>query len=699
MTSIDGQDLKHDIDDLHPKPKAKNLDIFSPVTQLKSKKGYMDGGMGVALVANQLVDHVANQSVPGVGINMDLGIGNEAQGDKFDRHILIDVDSKGKRTIAHTLSFFLNAYVDIAKDNYITRGNHNDITANVSLMLIRAGATMERVNRYIGQPILKEYVELKKRADSITSKPLTVTALDGSTNNTDPIGYLKHKYGIGTYENSRLKLRDITDKKLEGNIKGQRDKYIDSVVLNSFEELERKASQFTEAVLAAKVDVKAAGGSPIEMLIRQNKIQKAIEINFVRNYFHKFIGTALGTYKKYSLDFVSDVLENSDIELSATRGAKDTLDAISAELTKDTAITSEKLGKAIDKGMYTYLMSGTQIMSKNRADFKKLFVDLPDSIIDLKKTSDNFLIKELEMQKRGGYNFIGINAKDKPQLYQNNIYRAWMDLYENAETKQIAIDLVRYSYSQSGFGANLNQFFTHIPHEILAENGMNSEVNEFFTKMKVMAHDKNFRDQFARHESKNTDVVPRARKGDYHNSENIHYGFVGSDKMNSKYISYKNGLAFNNYPKFISLDLGEGVIGLYEYVDLIFSGIELGDTNPVYKRTYQLGYKAGKNRVFEYSYDTAIAESILPKNNFDAGFNVSASNYVDSILNEHEVKDVSDKDMTVSEKVEENDNHKAENDYISAGEAGVSLQESSDEANAFKITPEMLAMIAEKKCE
>ena len=43
----------------------------------------------------------------------------------------MDVNTKGQRSIADTLSAFLNAYVDIAKDNYITRGNQNEVTANV----------------------------------------------------------------------------------------------------------------------------------------------------------------------------------------------------------------------------------------------------------------------------------------------------------------------------------------------------------------------------------------------------------------------------------------------------------------------------------------------------------------------------------------------------------------------------------------
>ena len=134
---------------------------------------------------------------------------------------------------------------------------------------------------------------------------------------------------------------------------------------------------------------------------------------------------------------------------------------------------------------------------------------------------------------------------------------------------------------------------------------------------------------------------------------------------------------------------------MYKLEDLIYTGQDNENSSPVYKRTYQLGYKAGKNRVFEYSYNNSIVESILPENNFDASFNVSARDFVEKELKRNTSKEVED-EMNVSEKVEENDNHKTENDYISDGNESNQLQDSSDEVNAYKITSEMLATVATK---
>jgi hypothetical protein len=643
MTSIDTGFLKKDVEKLHPKDADLNLDLFSPITQLETKMNYMSGKMGVALTANQLVDHVANQSLD-IRISESLGMGNTK-----GRSTIMDENKPGTRSIADTLSAFLNAYVDIANDPYVTRGNHNDITANVSFMLIRAGVSMERVNRYIGQPILKELVELKKRTNSITSKKLTIEVIDEKggirLKNVTPYGYLRNKYNIGKYKNSHLQLININNKGLEKRIKGEPDSFIDSVILNAFEYHEKKSAQWTEAVLAAKVDTRGAGGSPISMNIAVNKINKVIDSGFVLGFKSKFKGTALGAYERQALIFTQRVLNRSNIVLSGTRGAEEFMNTISGRISKDKTLVSEKLGKAIDKGMYTYMISGTEMMRSNRVNFKNLFEELPLKIAELAKNSDNFLLKELEIQKRGNYNFIGINPKNKPALYQNDIYRGWMDLYEDPKTKDIAVQLVKYAYSQSGFSANLNQFFTHIPHEILKAEGMNLEIRAFFQKMEDMATDDNFIDQFLRHESENTDVVPTLSKSDYiHRNGNKEeskiphaFGVKGNQSFLEKYkISTRESTIFNP-PLFITISLGldengEPLNGLYKlsnpYGDFVADMDGESLDLPVYIRTHKLGYKAGKNKVFEYHYDNSIKNSILPENNkmFTDDFNKNIAN-------------------------------------------------------------------------
>lgn len=699
MTSIDGLFLKEDIENLHPKPKDKNLDLFSPITQLKTKMNYMSGKMGVALTANQLVDHVANQSLE-ISVNSDLGFGEAIKVGKNKSITKMDVPNGNKHSVVSTLSAFLNAYVDIAKDPYITRGNHNDVTANVTFMLIRAGGSMEDINRYIGQPILKELVALKKRVDSITGTPLTIV-VDGKVKYVNPYEYLRNKYDIKNIEGSQKKLRTISKSDMEQSVKGVRKTFVDSVVLNAFEFHEKKSAQWTDALLSAKIDTRGAGGSPIEMHIASNKINKVEHVGFVNNYMSKYDGTALGTYKAKALDFTNSVLTSSNIMLSATSAMQDVMDHASNMMTKEEYIVSKKLGAAVDKGVYTYLMSRTELLKKNRSNFEKLFEKIPKQVSELRESQrlkaladnkkiykPNFLIQELEINMVNGFDFIGINGKDKPAEYQNDIYRAWIDLYKNEKTKNLAVNLVRYSYTQSGFQQNLNQFFTHIPHEILRDEGINAETNSFFQRIDDIPGSVFF-DQFARHESNNTEVVPRLNDSDIEpivEGSDMNYGFIGTKKLLDKYQKFKMGVAYPDTPEFVTVKLDDGTIGFFKksegFIEDVYAD---NDYLPAYERTFRLGLKAGKNKVFEYSYEKKIESSILEDNNFN-GAELMGINKIRKELKANE--------MFIDDSQELPD---ILSDIENAEDEISDIEEEEYDGPSFEITPDMLKNIIKEE--
>ena len=680
MTSVDSAFLKTDIEDLHIKPPAKDLDLFSPVTQLRIKKDYMDGTRGVGLAANQLIDSVANQPLQ-IRITEDIGYGTtnpfrKQKGEPAIGYVEMDKDKPNQKRIVHVLSAFLNAYVDIAKDNYITRGNHNDITAGVAFLMIRGGYDIKRLNRFIGQPILKEYVSLIRRRNSITGQMLT---LKNGKELATPLDVLKEKYGLLESKMSASNLRTLSDKQLEDNIlNGGQDERVNKVALMAFADLEDKAKKWTEGVLAAKVE-KGSGGSPTELHVKRNKLQKVLEDGFVLNYYTKFYNsdrkedTAAGAMRESAFDFVNEVLERSEIQLSATKEAKETIDAMSSRLKKDYRAINLDFAKAVDKGMYAYLMSGTDLMKNNRDMFGELFVSLPERIIEMKESgSKNFLIKELNVDHRGGYSFLGISPNNKPVLYQNNIYRAWLNLYEREETRDIAVDLVKYSYSQSGFGANLSQFFTHIPHEILRDEGVNDDINSFFEKVKALPFDQHFAEQFARHEAENTKVVSRLGDADiesttkreveenfdpfanpYSNTEDTP-GEITTTKDFAKKHMYKVMDVFqSNYPNFVSKRVGKKV-ELYEIDHVVYNhGPRFRDEHgvPVYKLTYKLGFKSGKNRIFEYNYNQKVEESVVGWNRelfqHEAISQADAFDIDDALANDFGSQDIDSRNLSL----------------------------------------------------
>ena len=104
--------------------------------------------------------------------------------------------SSDKELISETLSAFLNSYVDVAKDPYIFSINAGSKTANMIFMMIRAGAPLKWIGRFLSQPIIKDYVLAQDANESIpvkmakmekTKSPIVKELLEKYKVNTDTI--------------------------------------------------------------------------------------------------------------------------------------------------------------------------------------------------------------------------------------------------------------------------------------------------------------------------------------------------------------------------------------------------------------------------------------------------------------------------------------------------------------------------------
>tara|TARA_R110000822_G_scaffold227017_1_gene359649 strand:+ start:28365 stop:35180 length:6816 start_codon:yes stop_codon:yes gene_type:complete len=638
MTSIDGAFLKDDIagnpkkgiEGLFPAPVMRNLELFSPIQQLKTKFEYISGKFGVGQTANQLVDHVSNQTLD-IRLDHWIGIGNKREENGTDI-TFFDTATDDKNSIATNISAFLNAYVDIAKDPYIARGNHNSVTANVTFMLLRAGADLKWINRFIGQPIIKDFVEATKRAEAITAKKLKIyqTLKTGETVQVDvsPMEYIFNKKGFPTAkvsaEQSATYVSLLTADALEENIRGERNSGIDYHVIEAFKFLQEEGKKFTEGVSAAKSDTAGAGGSNVERMVNSNKIKKVLKDKFLVGYDTKFTGTMLGTYKYNTLDWLGDVVSKSNLFFSGLRVVEDTFNYVSQVAAKGDVLINKDLAKSIDNSFYSYMMSSTSLFKNNNTDFDRIMRETPQKVKDLQKEeSSNFLINELEIEQREGFSFIGINSKNKPKYYQDKIGSAWLRLYNDPATKDLATDLARYAYSQSGFQNNLNQFFTYIPHEILKDANISSEIKGMFKDIEEVFADADFVDQFMRHSWDDPKIVSRIRlnsmeavdfKGSSYAKDSAF--IYRPSRVESGDIGLKERGKERVFPKFVSSKVGEDILlykreGTVKRIDSQGKTIDV----PVYYRTHKLGLKSGRNRIFEYKKGFTVKKSNIEENN------------------------------------------------------------------------------------
>ena len=181
MTPVDFTHVKDDILHFGDKNPTTNLSTFNQLNDIDTKYDFLAGKAGVGQQANALMDYVlgslgnlsiTNFSVPKSNNRLDMEYSQKLSQEDLDyyaKELGLDKDQVKKLQsikIGHSLSAILNAFVDIAKDPYITRGNWVTMTTNTGNLLLRKGVHPFYVNAFLAQPIIKEYVEFSEQYES-----------------------------------------------------------------------------------------------------------------------------------------------------------------------------------------------------------------------------------------------------------------------------------------------------------------------------------------------------------------------------------------------------------------------------------------------------------------------------------------------------------------------------------------------------
>ncbi len=352
MTPIDFEYVKDDIVDLHPPKPTTDLDDFSVLEDIDLKYEFLAGKAGLGQVVNALVDHIRGLFTTTTINGTDIGWGHTNElGETILDNEFSETLNGAKYRISDTLSAFTNAYVDIAKDPYVTRGNFVTQTTNSATMMIRAGVHPHIVNAFIGQPILKEYVNF------ITSKESKI--INDTTNlkdrfrlhkvfeilkhkgksietqgNTIPYARIAEEYvdildfvggpTINAFEVAKkynltgeaipaievaiqdivaafdavanYKKTDVTSlslNQLRNQIKNESELDIQMSVFDKFLELQDLSKIIRDGTDAAKIDVNGAGKNISSLIISDNKVQSILnnsdEVGQLNGFVDKLI--------------------------------------------------------------------------------------------------------------------------------------------------------------------------------------------------------------------------------------------------------------------------------------------------------------------------------------------------------------------------------------------------------------------------
>jgi hypothetical protein len=658
MQPLDSKKLPKDLDSLHDAPPAEivsedeyiNDDLgnnfFSPMYQMDKKFDNGIGKSGVSLTANQLVDHTFTQIAD---VHTDLLIALGVKRKDGNTSFASQKDLYGEERITDVLSWFLSAYVDIAKDPFVSKGNHNEVTSNTAFMLIRAGVPWKVVNRIVGQPAVKILTDITRGRKS------RVSDYDNRTTRQAVIETLAEDYGIplstlnsDAFKKSLKKPKDILTKidalpqgervtmikkleaDLEANIKSKATSIEklrkDIQYLDLFIHFQTIGEDFAKTVLASKQDVNGAGKDPISAQVNKNRVLESRELNFY-NVEAKFNKSFLGTSYENSVELALSVAK--DLFVTSSDNAQETYDIIYKIFDSEAnGLLSEDFGFAMEKAYFAYILGNTgfnrttqevkDMFYGQNTLFKRLYRDIKGKYAD----GENALVESLSGTIRDRADFLSINnIRNNSTAATNDITNSWREMLisEDPIIRDFAKDLITYSFYSSGFKTNMNSFYEFIPHQEL-KNLVEGGISDFQSRVQgngtVL---EGFMDKFFRNNYADTSIVPemkitfplgqaiRRPAGITVNNKSgvmtFDSGAQGASKAKAKrpYILVKN--------------ISENEFGMVETSTLYKKYAVSGDVN-YYIPVPKLGMYAQGNYIYEYNTDIPIdGKSAIPQNN------------------------------------------------------------------------------------
>jgi hypothetical protein len=700
---IDSEFLENNIKELFPAEESKDdLNFYTPKFQMDSRFNYLLGKAGVGITANNQVDHIygqiANVLIPYIGSGYKEVItdplGNSKRYTKLDERVP-DVNLKRvitrkrpdgseehiplyfpkpensedwyagtmanyvernyyeARPIIDVISAFLNAYVDIAKDPWIARGNHNTITAGIVFMLNRAGMDYRWVNTFIGQPVLRELVQMTLNNEGILQRVVT----DGAGNALSVEKRLKNKYIAQSKElYGEEKTTEYLKQLEEGSpvflhpyqdmldsITGKNtDPIVQLAVLKSFGRYKKAAKYMKLQQSASKADVNGGGMDFIELLINKNRINDSIEA--IPRFTNKFktrqgTKTMLGHAVDNSIMWFSNILNNSNLLFTATSSGENLINIMSQFLTgKD--LLDYDLGKMLEDGINTYiqykfygkdqdnstvidhLISRDNQLATTIEDLQKRYTEQYNSLSD-EELLFMPLVNAITVKHTSQYSFLTIDMKKKGAELDANLRKAWLamyytpkeykgeePIYEGSKYRALATQMVRHVFFTSGFSMSNNHLYNYVPHEIMVDMGLSHYIKDYIQNNEEIINAVSIIDQIARHNLKNFKLVKKVKGKKLKAVKGYNEFQVVRMTRDDVLKTFKD----DHIRPYITRDYYEDTPFGTRVTKLLYRAVGATKSDLYFVRTSQLGFRNKFGKILELTNEEYVSNSSIPAN-------------------------------------------------------------------------------------
>lgn len=585
MTPVDFDHFKKDILHFSDKTPTTNLSTFNQLDDIDTKYDFLAGKAGVGQQANSLMDYVlgslsdldiTNFNVPKSNSKLDMEYSqklSQVDLDYYAKELKLSSEEVNKLKsvkIGHSLSAILNAFVDIAKDPYITRGNWVTMTTNTGNLLLRKGVHPFYVNAFLAQPILKEYIEFSASYESSENQGLSTAD-----------AFIKERFGEEKYNkrnNSNIFSEDLKTLRSKEFLTKETSQMN---VLATFLKYQSASKAIKTNIDASKFMVNGIGGSVNSLIIAKNAADSILDAenrynqledksnfkdNIILGFRSKFTnpnGSESMFSKLYNNIIIKPeqmVKANPKLFLAGNDTIQDTFNEISHD-SKNEILLDEDLGKDLDKTFYSYIMSGFDSLSITSQKRKDLTLKFPKEFEAFKEANKGkyTIVDEITVNQGNTLEFIGLNNRKKSQDYEKLMVGSFLDLLNKDE--EFANKLIKYSYLVSGFSNNKSQFFSMIPTQWFNRNNINRYIidksAEYNNDYKD-SNDDNFIDQYYLANLENKKLVKNVSQGQVLKGSGSIHGFVLDKPGKAGYFRVKSDPMGQNpdiYYKLIGYDV------------------------------------------------------------------------------------------------------------------------------------------------
>ena len=522
MTPVDFTHIKDDILHFGNKTFSGNLSTFDQLKDIDTKYDFLSGKAGVGQQANSLMDHVlgsmgnlsiTNFNVPKSNLRFDQEYSQELSQwdlDYYAKELNLKPDQVNKLKsikIGHSLSAILNAFVDIAKDPYITRGNWVTMTTNTGNLLLRKGVHPFYVNSFLAQPIIKEYVAFSSQYESFKNQGLSTAE-----------AFIEQKFGKEIYKNKKdlntfnESLQTLRSNEFLNNISSQMN------VFATFLQYQAASKAMKKNVDASKFMVNGVGGSINSLIISKNAVDSILDEedkynqlenksefkkNIILGFKSKFTNPngSESMFSKYYNNVIlkSEQIVKSNPKLFFTGNSviQETFNEISNDVNGELLLDND-FGKELNKMFYSYIVSGFGPLNMQSSERKELTLKFSKEFEAFKLANKGkyAIVDELTVKQGDALEFVGLNNRKKSKDYERKLVKSFLDLLNNEE--DFTNKLIKYSYLTSGFNNNSSQFFTIIPSQWFNRNNINRYIidkSKYYDELNL-ENDDNFIDQF-----------------------------------------------------------------------------------------------------------------------------------------------------------------------------------------------------------